>query len=154
MKSQSINTNQEVELNRENYTSLTIFHKDGHYNTMMNCDNSDDEELDRSTQPDNDSERNFSPKHNRKMEISTFKELKNLKQLGNSNDSKLFDINRGLGLMWMFVSAMMTTIMNVIIKTTIKDVNVQESAVIRAIFLAIGCYLHLRKDKVNVFDYP
>ena len=42
-----------------------------------------------------------------------------------TNDSKLFDINRGVGLMWMMVSALMTTIMNVIIKTTIKDVNVQ-----------------------------
>lgn len=85
-----------------------------------------------------------------RMEIATSHEFQTLK----SNDSKLFDINRGVGIMWMMVSALMTTVMNVIIKTTIKDVNVQQAAIIRAVFLALGCFMHLKIDRTSIFSVP
>eukprot|EP00347_Sterkiella_histriomuscorum_P011188 403373411 len=69
---------------------------------------------------------------------------------------KIFDINRAKGQIWMMISALMTTIMNLIIKEQSKssNVNVLQAVVIRSLFLAAGCYAHIKKDQKNVIDIP
>lgn len=60
------------------------------------------------------------------MEISTsFDSDLDLKN--RYNDSKLFDFNRGKGIMWMMVSVAMNTIMNIIVKTTSTNISVLEA---------------------------
>jgi membrane protein CcdC involved in cytochrome C biogenesis len=48
----------------------------------------------------------------------------------------------------MMLSAMMTTAMNIIIKiqSSKTDVNVIEAIIIRNVFLAFGCWMHMLKD--------
>ena len=87
------------------------------------------------------------------MEISTSYDS-DLELKNRYNDSKLFDFNRGKGLMWMMVSVLMNTIMNVIVKTTIVNVSVLEASTIRAVYLAIGCAAHLHRDKMTIMDFP
>lgn len=56
----------------------------------------------------------------------------------------------------MMISALMTTIMNLIIKEQSKysKVNVLQAVIIRSLFLAAGCYGHLRKDRKSIIDIP
>lgn len=56
----------------------------------------------------------------------------------------------------MMVSAMMTTAMNIIIKTQSSktEVNVIQAVIIRNVFLAVGCVIHMWKDKVNILEIP
>ncbi|CDW91868.1 drug metabolite transporter permease [Stylonychia lemnae] len=69
---------------------------------------------------------------------------------------KLFDLNRAKGQLWMMIAALMTTIMNLIIKEQSKTskVNVLQAVIVRSLFLAAGCYAHLKKDGKNVIDFP
>lgn len=56
----------------------------------------------------------------------------------------------------MMISALMTTAMNIIIKvqSSKTEVNVIQAVVIRNIFLAFGCWLHMRLDGVSIIDVP
>ena len=54
------------------------------------------------------------------------------------------------------VSALMTTLMNIIIKvhSASSPISVLEAVIIRAFFLATGCFIHLAKDNKRVIDIP
>ena len=59
-------------------------------------------------------------------------------------------------MIMMMISALMTTAMNIIIKiqSTNTEVNVIQAIILRNVFLALGCWLHMLKDKVNFLDMP
>ena len=54
------------------------------------------------------------------------------------------------------ISACMTTCMNIIIKvqSSKTEVNVIQAIVIRNLFLAFGCWIHMKKDGVSFIDIP
>ena len=56
----------------------------------------------------------------------------------------------------MMISASMSSLMNLIIKTHSRnsEVNVVQAIIIRNVFLAFGCYIHMAKDKVSFIDIP
>jgi drug/metabolite transporter (DMT)-like permease len=56
----------------------------------------------------------------------------------------------------MMLSALMTTGMNIIIKiqSSKTEVNVIQAIVLRNVFLAFGCWLHMIKDNVSILDVP
>ncbi len=70
--------------------------------------------------------------------------------------NKAFDLNRAKGFFLMVFSAIMTTCMNLIIKyqAAHTSVNVIQAVVIRSLFLAMGSYIHLSRDKRNIIDIP
>jgi drug/metabolite transporter (DMT)-like permease len=67
-----------------------------------------------------------------------------------------FDIQRAKGLFFMVISAVMTTLMNIIIKYASKhsSINVLEAIVIRSLFLVCGTLIRLKNDKVSILDIP
>lgn len=56
----------------------------------------------------------------------------------------------------MMLSAVMTTAMNIIIKiqSSKTEVNVIQAIILRNVFLAFGCLMHMRLDKVSLLDIP
>jgi len=56
----------------------------------------------------------------------------------------------------MMLSALMTTGMNIIIKiqSSKTEVNVIQAIVLRNVFLAFGCWVHMIKDNVSILDVP
>jgi drug/metabolite transporter (DMT)-like permease len=78
-------------------------------------------------------------------------------QQGTSSESSAgFDFARAKGLLMMMLSAMMTTAMNIIIKvqSSNTEVNVIQAVIIRNLFLAFGCWIHMKRDGVNFIDIP
>jgi drug/metabolite transporter (DMT)-like permease len=59
-------------------------------------------------------------------------------------------------MLLMALSAVMTTCMNIIIKIQASktEVNVIQAIVIRNLFLAFGCWIHMKKDGVSFIDIP
>ncbi len=74
----------------------------------------------------------------------------------NGKTPDTFDIQRAKGLFFMVISAIMTTLMNIIIKYASKhsSINVLEAIVIRSFFLVSGTLIRLKKDNVSILDIP
>eukprot|EP00347_Sterkiella_histriomuscorum_P011479 403372297 len=73
-----------------------------------------------------------------------------------TQNTNKFDFARARGFFLMVISAVMTTCMNLIIKYQSKhtQVNVLQAVIMRSMFLGLGSYLHLKKDKVSVIEIP
>lgn len=86
----------------------------------------------------------------RKMEIDSSE------QQGLATLERSFDFTRAKGLLMMMVSALMTTAMNIIIKvqSSKTQVNVIQAIIIRNVFLAFGCWIHMKRDSVSIIDVP
>lgn len=71
------------------------------------------------------------------------------------NDQR-FDFKRAKGLIMMMISALMTTAMNILIKIQASktEVNVIQAIILRNVFLAVGCWIHMIKDKVQLINLP
>jgi hypothetical protein len=69
---------------------------------------------------------------------------------------KKFDITRAKGLLYMFVSAIMATAMNVLIKyqSSTTKVTALQAIIFRNFFLAAGCFLHLSYVNVSIIGIP
>lgn len=88
----------------------------------------------------------------RKMEIDSSSEQQGL----DAAQERSFDFTRAKGLLMMMVSALMTTAMNIIIKvqSSKTQVNVIQAIILRNVFLAFGCWIHMRRDKLSILDVP
>ena len=104
-------------------------------------DYSDSETMSKSSSPEQESK-----SHNNINELELTLKQEEIK----------FDLSRAKGFLYMVLSATMTTCMNLIIKyqSSNTQVNVIEAVIIRSLFLGMGSYLHLKKDKINLINIP